>query len=103
MIVKDLVETRELLSEEVNDGVVIIYERFENVDCHCDGEMIEELECDPEEMVQLLRVNPASCESLKNIKTYTLGKDFQSVEDVIDDIRINYSSMLNREDPLSLR
>ncbi|MBU9714738.1 hypothetical protein [Evansella tamaricis] len=92
MIVKDLVETTELMLDEVGENVAVIYELFDNADCHCDGEKVEEIECDPEEVVQILA--GCSVDSLTNIKTYQVGKDFSSVEEVINDIRKNYKHLL---------
>ncbi|ADU30032.1 hypothetical protein [Evansella cellulosilytica] len=53
MIVKDLVETEELMASETAENVYVIYKRYENVDCRCSERSIrEEIECDPEEVVQ---------------------------------------------------
>jgi len=93
MIVKDLVEARELLIEETGNNVFVVYERYENVDCHCEGKNVEEIECDPEEIVKILV--DTSDASLRSVKTYELGEDFTSVEGVLTDIRQNYGHFLN--------
>ncbi|SER47414.1 hypothetical protein [Salipaludibacillus aurantiacus] len=100
MIVKDLVETRELLTDETNENVFVVYERFENVDCQCDGRNLEEIECDPEEMVQILLGNPESADSLKSVKTYQVGVVFSSVDAIIKDIYTNYRDYLKKDDVL---
>ncbi|UCZ54660.1 hypothetical protein LGQ02_07905 [Bacillus shivajii] len=98
MIVKDLVETRELLGEEVGEGVTVIYERFENVDCNCDGVNLEQFECDPEEIVQILKGDVSSFESLKSVKTFTVGNAFTTVDEVVEHIRTNHADLLNRKE-----
>ncbi|MCD8508968.1 MAG: hypothetical protein LRY73_03150 [Bacillus sp. (in: Bacteria)] len=92
MIVKDLVETRELMVGETSENVVVLYERFDNLDCIGKGNDLEQMECDPEEMVQIL----AGCshDSLTNKKTYVVGEQFSSVEEILDDIRANYRHLL---------
>ncbi|MBU9724055.1 MULTISPECIES: hypothetical protein [Bacillaceae] len=92
MIVKDLVEARELMIDEVKENVVVVYELFDNADCHCEGVEIEEFECDPEEIIQIL--SGCSEDSLTCIKEYHVGEEFATVDDVLQDIRINYSSLL---------
>ncbi|WP_416149600.1 hypothetical protein ACM26V_00975 [Salipaludibacillus sp. HK11] len=94
MIVKDLVETRELLTEETNESTFVVYERFDNVDCHCEGQNVEEIECDPEERVQILRGDPESSVSLKNVKTYLVDETFPTIEAIVKDIRLNHSELL---------
>ncbi|WP_280768338.1 hypothetical protein [Salipaludibacillus daqingensis] len=93
MIVKDLVETRELLTDETNGNVFVVYERFDNVDCHCEGQNIEEIECDPEEQVQILQGDPESSSSLKSVKTYLVGETFPSIDAIVQDIRLNYTEL----------
>ncbi|SDY58876.1 hypothetical protein SAMN05421736_102344 [Evansella caseinilytica] len=92
MMVKDLVETRELMTEETNDNVYVVYERFENVDCHCEGEIVEEIECDPEELIQVFTGKADT--SLVCVKKYSVGVDFSSVEAILNDIRKNHSNYL---------
>lgn len=93
MIVKDLVETRELLTDETNENVFVVYERFDNVDCHCEGKNIEEIECDPEEQVQILYGDPESSASLKSVKTYLVGDIFPSIDAIVKDIRLNHTEL----------
>ncbi|MDG5787705.1 hypothetical protein QA612_09360 [Evansella sp. AB-P1] len=92
MIVKDLVETRELMIEETGDDVVVVYERFDNVDCHCEGKNVETIECDPEEVVQIL----TGCmdDSLTSVKKYQVGEQFSSLDEIIKDIQSNYGHLL---------
>ncbi|ADH99725.1 hypothetical protein [Salisediminibacterium selenitireducens] len=100
MIVKDLVETAELLSDEVADGYYVMYERFENVDCRCAGTKVEEIECDPEEVVQILACKEASCDSLKSVQTFKIGEDVPSVDAALASIKENYSYVLKELMPL---
>ncbi|MDQ0256176.1 hypothetical protein J2S74_003594 [Evansella vedderi] len=92
MIVKDLVESKELMVEETSQNVVVLYERFDNLDCVGEGSNLQEKECDPEEFVQIL----AGCsgDSLTSKKTYRVGENFNSVEEILFDIRENYSHLL---------
>lgn len=92
MLVKDLVESKRLLVGETDENVVVVYKRYENVDCHCDGDDIAEFKCDPEEIVQILEGNEG--ESLTNRKKYVVGEEFESVEQIIDDIRTNFRHLL---------
>ncbi|AOM82717.1 hypothetical protein [Salisediminibacterium beveridgei] len=100
MIVKDLVETAELLSDEVVEGYYVVYERFENVDCRCAGKKVEEIECDPEEAVQILTCPEDSCDSLKSIKTFNIGKDVSTVDAALEVIRKEYSYIMKELMPL---
>lgn len=100
MIVKGLVETRELLASETDEHVFVVYERFDNVDCRCEGTYVEELECDPEEVVQVFTGNSDSSSSLKSVTTYKVGELFGSVDAIIADIRENHTDILKKEDEL---
>ncbi|WP_078597016.1 hypothetical protein [Evansella clarkii] len=97
MIVKDLVETRELLAEVTREDIYIVYERFENADCHCEGERVEEIECDPEEIVQILTAHPNDSLSLTSIKKYQIGVEYEDLAEVLKDIRRNFSYLLEEE------
>lgn len=92
MIVKDLVETKELMVGETSKNVMVLYERFDNLDCIGKGKDLEQKECDPEEMVQIL----AGCshDSLKNKKKYIVGEEFKTVDEILADIRANYCHLL---------
>lgn len=92
MLVKDLVESKELMVEEMGKDIAVVYERFENVNCYYKGEYVEEIECDPEEVVRILEGSRE--ESLTNLKTYYVGKEFTSVEEIENDIRKNYGYLL---------
>ncbi|MFA9556045.1 hypothetical protein ACERII_01875 [Evansella sp. AB-rgal1] len=92
MIVKDLVETRELMIEEMKENVVVVYERFDNIDCHCEGNNVEQVECEPEEVVQILV--GCSEDSLTNYKTFEVGEKYSSVDEILENIRKNYSDLL---------
>ncbi|UTR14537.1 hypothetical protein MM221_18585 [Salipaludibacillus sp. LMS25] len=94
MIVKDLVETRELLADETPDNVFVMYERFDNKDCQCKGDMVEEIECDPEEIIQIFVGHPEASQSLKSAATYKVGENFTSIEAIIKDIKLNHSHYL---------
>jgi len=100
MIVKDLVETRELLADETKEDVFVVYERFDNVDCHCEGKKIEEIECDPEEKVQIFTGDPESSSSLKSVKTYLVDETYPSIDAIVNDIRQNYTELLQIEKEL---
>ncbi|SER45581.1 hypothetical protein [Salisediminibacterium halotolerans] len=100
MIVKDLVETKELLAEETNEGIFVVYERFENTDCRYKGNMVEKLECDPEEQIQILQCDSTACDSLTSVQTYRLGVDFLTIEEIEKDIRSNYAQYMQQPAPL---
>lgn len=100
MIVKDLVESKELLTDETNEGVFVVYERFENTDCRYKGELVEKLECDPEEQVQILMCDATACDSLTSIQTYRLGDQFSTIADIEQDIRANYGQYMQEPTPL---
>ncbi|PYZ94405.1 hypothetical protein CR194_02410 [Salipaludibacillus keqinensis] len=100
MIVKDLVETRELLTEEMSERAFVVYERFENVDCHCEGDKFEEIECDPEEQIQILVGSPVSTASLKSVKTYLVGDTFSTIDEIIADIRLNHKDLFKTDNSL---
>ena len=51
MIVQDLIETTEFFTEETKEDFFVIYEKFANSDCNCDGNILEEIECDDEEII----------------------------------------------------
>lgn len=93
MIVKDLVETRELLIDETIENAFVVYERFDNVDCHCEGKNFEEIECDPEERVLILQGDPQSSASLKSVKTYLVDETFPSIDAIVKDIRLNHTDL----------
>jgi hypothetical protein len=94
VIVKDLVETRELLADETPEDVFVVYERFDNKDCQCVGDAVEEIECDPEEIIQILIGNPEASKSLTSAATYKVGEDFTSIEAIIEDIKLKHSHYL---------
>lgn len=100
MIVKNLVETAELMTDELVDGYYVVYERFENVDCRCAGKKVEEIECDPEEVVQILTCSEDSCDSLKCIHTFKIGKDVPTVDAAVTATREQYSHIVKELMPL---
>lgn len=87
VIVQDLVETKEYFTEETKDEFFVIYEKFENSDCNCEGDMLEEKECDDEEIVQIFHGNPKCSGSLRNIKSYRVGQEFGTVEEILAKIK----------------
>lgn len=87
VIVQDLVETKEYFTEETKADFFVIYEKFENSDCNCDGNMLEEKECDDEEVIQILQGNPECSCSLRNIKSYRVGQEFGTVEEILAKIK----------------
>lgn len=92
MLVMDLVETKKLLVGETGENVVVVYERYENIDYRYDGTNIQGIERDSEEIVQILEGNEG--ESLTNRKKYFVGEKFDTVDEIINDIRTNYSHLL---------
>lgn len=93
VIVQDLIETKEYFTEETKDNFFVMYEKFENSDCNCIGNMVEEKECDDEEVVQIFQGNlDCSC-SLRNIKSYRVGQEFKTVEDILVKIKEEHSEI----------
>lgn len=84
MIVQDLVETREYFTDETKHDYFVIYERFANSDCRCGQKgSVQEIECDDEEIIQIFHGDLECGSSLRNIKSYRLGREYTSVEDVL--------------------
>ncbi|QKS71002.1 hypothetical protein FLK61_30255 [Paenalkalicoccus suaedae] len=93
MIVKDLVESKQLLAGETEEHVYIVYERYENVDCQYRDKQFEELECDPEERIQILMGSSDS--SLVVKETLEIGKDHPSLESALDFIKTSKPDLFN--------
>lgn len=87
VIVQDLIETTEFFTEETKEDFFVIYEKFANSDCNCDGNILEEIECDDEEIIQILQGNPKCSCSLRNIKSYRVGQEYKTVEDILAKIK----------------
>ncbi|MCD8503465.1 MAG: hypothetical protein LRY71_19700 [Bacillaceae bacterium] len=84
VIVRSLVETREYFTDETKHDYFVIYEKFTNSDCCCgQNGLVQEIECDDEEIIRIFQGNLESGSSLRNIKSYCLGKDYKSVEDIL--------------------
>lgn len=83
VIVQDLVETKEFFTEETKEDFFVIYEKFENSDCNCVGKMLEEKECDDEEVIQIFQAKPDCSCSLRNIKSYRVGQEYGNVQDIL--------------------
>ncbi|WP_129079084.1 hypothetical protein [Anaerobacillus alkaliphilus] len=93
MIVQDLIETTEFFTEETKDDFFVIYEKFANSDCNCEGNMFEEIECDDEEIVQILQGNPDCSCSLRSIESYRVGQEYKTVEDILAKIKKEHTEI----------
>lgn len=84
VIVQDLVETREYFTDETKHEYFVIYEKFANSDCYCEQKgRVKEIECDEEEIIQVLHGDLDCSRSLRNIQTYHVGKEFKTIEDIL--------------------
>ncbi|TMW73703.1 hypothetical protein [Alteribacter natronophilus] len=91
MIVRDLVESCEMMQGETKDGVFVVYERYENTECHYNGNRFSEKECEPEIRVEVLEEKNGG--SLRRVVSYNINGE-TPVETVLTRIRSSHPDLL---------
>lgn len=91
MLVHDLVETKQLLVGETKPNYYVVYEKVENNAAIKVRDEWQTKRLGTEEMVQIFQ----GSESLQKIKTYSIGKEYSSIADILEKVKNTHKEIFN--------
>ncbi|MBU8908230.1 hypothetical protein [Desertibacillus haloalkaliphilus] len=91
MIVEQLVEMKEVLSEEIKPGYCVVYEKFINNHVEVKKIGIKQGRFETSELLQVLRGDRSTGYSFQSIRDYTLEDD--SLEGTLLKIKENHKEL----------